>query len=619
MFRLVIGVLVIGCAVGPVSAQRGGLTSPAPRSERAERSEGTGLALSRRFAVREDESGWWLIAPDGHRFFSLGICAAQPGVGRGEFDPENPAYAWWRQHPDPVAWAGRTADRLRSWGFTTLGGWTDSTTLGPIAAPDLWLTPVLHLGANAGAPWWDLWDPRNLRRMEDTAAATIGPLASDPRVLGYYSDNELGWWNASLWKATLEQPESSGQRRQLVSLLRTEYGSDWDRLRKDFDAEGATGWRELDRGGMVFLRPGGDGIRVQRRFLGVLAARYYSMMAGIIHRMDPRALYLGDRYQSFYYPEVAVAAAPYVDVVSCNLNAPWSDGTFPRFLLDTLHALTHRPVLVSEFYLAAQANRSGNRNTEGLYPVVADQRSRAEAAGTTLRRLAGLHQVVGADWFQFADEPRHGRADGENFNFGLVDLEDRPYAELISQFTDFDAERVRRQVGKVRPDATGGVPRAPTDPFARFERTHALEGWDRERGFVPASSPAPMADLYVAWSPDALYLGLFGLDIVESAYYRSTSMPKVDRALWTASVDGRPVVRARIGAGREALRADERVRIECLSGMDLDVRNVAAMGIPAGLVGRERFHHGDEVELHVEWVTHARANRMEWRGRFRLE
>jgi hypothetical protein len=34
-------------------------------------------------------------------------------------------------------------------------------------------------------------------------------------VIGYYSDNEIGWWNAILWKMTLEQPATSGQRQQL--------------------------------------------------------------------------------------------------------------------------------------------------------------------------------------------------------------------------------------------------------------------------------------------------------------------------------------------------------------------------------------------------------------------
>jgi len=40
-----------------------------------------------------------------------------------------------------------------------------------------------------------------------------------------------------------------------------------------------------------------------RRFLGVLAERYYSLCRQIIRKYDSRALILGDRYQSFYYPK----------------------------------------------------------------------------------------------------------------------------------------------------------------------------------------------------------------------------------------------------------------------------------------------------------------------------
>ena len=100
---------------------------------------------------------------------------------------------------------------------------------------------------------------------------------------------------------------------------------------------------------MLFLRPGGNGIRVERRFLRMLAERYYSLVHDIIRKYDKRALILGDRYQSFYYAEVARACAPYVDAVSANLNAPWNDGTFARFYLETLHALTGKPVLIGEF------------------------------------------------------------------------------------------------------------------------------------------------------------------------------------------------------------------------------------------------------------------------------
>ena len=62
---------------------------------------------------------------------------------------------------------------------------------------------------------------------------------------------------------------------------------------------------------MLYLRPGSKGIRVYRRFLGLMAERYYSLVREIIRTYDPRGLVLGDRYQSFYYPEVARASAPF--------------------------------------------------------------------------------------------------------------------------------------------------------------------------------------------------------------------------------------------------------------------------------------------------------------------
>ena len=570
------------------------------------------------FSVRADGGNWSLVSPEGKPFFSLGVCVFTQGTAKEEFDLENPGYAAWQHYASPVAWADDSLRRLKSWGFTTVGGWADFKTLRSSKEQTLALAPVLHIGSTAGAPWWDMWDAKNIARMEGVARAEILPLRDDPRVLGYFSDNELGWWNATLWKMTLEQAPSSGQRKRLIRLLRETYANDWDAMLKNFSAEKAENWRQLERGGMVFVKPGGNGVRVMRRFLGLLAERYYELMRQTIRKFDPRGLYLGDRYQSFYYPEVATAAARHVDVVSCNLNAAWNDGTFPRFQLDTLHTLTQKPILVSEFYLAARENRSGNRNDHGVYPVVATQTERTAAARSTLEGLARLPYVVGVDWFQFFDEPKHGREDGENFNFGLVDIRNQPYAELTAMFAAFDAKRVRAAATTKRVDASSGVPPAPTNPFADFVPTQALKHWDRERGFVPASSPSPVADLYMGWRTNAVYLGLYALDIVEDAYYRGASVPKQDRALWTVLVNGCEPIRARLGAGREALVNSERVRLESISGLNLNVRNVAALEVPAELFGKAALKAGDEIELAVSLVTHGRAYTMEWRGKFRL-
>jgi hypothetical protein len=155
-------------------------------------------------------------------------------------------------------------------------------------------------------------------------------------------------------------------------------------------------------------------------------------------------------------------------------------------------------------------------------------------------------------------------------------------------------------------------------PLANFKPPQALRKWGRERGFVKPATAHPLADLYVAWTPEALYLGLYSLDIVESAYYRSASVPKADRALLVVRIAGREIVRARLGAGREPLVNEPRVRIENSSGMGHNVSNVAALEIPAHLFGRDLLQLGDDVELDCSLDTHGRAYRVEWRGRFPL-
>src|SRR5688500_9282220 len=82
-------------------------------------------AAAKAFAVRRDESRWSLVAPDGKHFFSLGVCCVSQGPSRADYDPENPSYARWRFYDEPAAWADNSLRRLKSWGFTTVGGWSD--------------------------------------------------------------------------------------------------------------------------------------------------------------------------------------------------------------------------------------------------------------------------------------------------------------------------------------------------------------------------------------------------------------------------------------------------------------------------------------------------------------
>ncbi len=308
-----------------------------------------------------------------------------------------------------------------------------------------------------------------------------------------------------------------------------------------------------------------------------------------------------------------------MDAVSCNLNASWNDGGFTRFYLQTLHELTGKPVLIGEFYLCARENRSGNKNSHGIYPVVATQKERAAGFRNTLQRLLKIPYVIGADWFQYCDQPTHGRFDGEDFNFGLVDIHDRPYETLTATASALDLAGLKRQPGRARPDAAQGVPPAPRNPLEQFAPTRALKHWDRERGFVKPTSEFPLADLYVCWNKKSIYLGLYAQDVVEDVFYRDKIVRASERAEWIVSMSGftKPI-RGRIGAGLEPVVDEPAVRVVNLSGINGNLRNIAGMELPAKLFGKERFKPGDAVEFASTFFTHCRAYHVEWQGRFAL-
>src|SRR5262249_16309538 len=162
---------------------------------------------------------------------------------------------------------------------------------------------------------------------------------------------------------------------------------------------------------------------------------------------------------------------------------------------------------VGEFYMCAMENGTGNPNDRGNFPTVLTQRERAHAFTATLHALTRLPYVVGADWFQYYDEPPKGRFDAENFNMGLVHVLHHPYGHLTARAASLALLRPKPHPAPKPADAHVGIPRATRDPMVEFRPQPPLKHWNRDRGFVPPLTRCPMADLYVCWQPDALFLG----------------------------------------------------------------------------------------------------------------
>ncbi|MCX7600231.1 MAG: agarase, partial [Armatimonadetes bacterium] len=113
--------------------------------------------------------------------------------------------------------------------------------------------------------------------------------------------------------------------------------------------------------------------------------------------------------------------------------------------LRKLHEASGLPLLISEW--AFRARDSGLPNTKGAGPLVDTQAQRAAKYREYLTALLRMPFVVGAHWFKYADQPAEGRFDGENSNYGLVTINDEPYAEFVAVVRETNQRAYRTRVG----------------------------------------------------------------------------------------------------------------------------------------------------------------------------
>jgi hypothetical protein len=462
---------------------------------------------SRWSTVREDGAAW-LVTPCGERFLSLGVNAIDGG--RSYSTPER-RYHWSHFDPDLEAWASRTRERLGGWGFNTAGGWSLESRL-----LDLPFTPNLELGRHGRFHWFDPFAPETEARLHRLAHELVAPYRGDPRRIGYFTDNEVGWWRGTLFTFYVQEPPRSVTKQRLIEALAGHYKDDFARFARDFvPPKGVGSFADLlaTEGEPVRLRPGGRGIDFVRRWTREVTALYYRLTAEALRAADPEALVLGDRLPIYYDPDAVAAMAEHVDVISTNYNVDAPDGWLARYFFDGLARLSQRkPVLISEWFFAAHENRSGNRNN-GHLMTVRTQEERAAGAAAAMRRFAQLPDVVGVHWFQFHDHPPGGRSDGEDYNFGLVDIFDRPYEGLMAALAgaNREAAALHAKPGPPPSRARTALPKAAI----RLD-DGVLSDWPKSRALLPPLIPQPgevaFGEAYAAWSDEGLSVATIGMD-----------------------------------------------------------------------------------------------------------
>lgn len=376
----------------------------------------------------------WAFVKGDQELVGLGVNVIRPKE-EAPRDPQK-AYHGLAKHGGNIhAWAQATAERLKDWGFDTVGAWSDEAMyqVGVPYTRVVWLGGHSGHGRTADKRLVDVWDPDFAQRVAKQAEREVAPFANDSNLLGFFINNELpfygefGWPtdpDKSLWDRYMALSENAPGRVVAAAFFQSYY-ENLEKAQEDWEI---TSFEQLHQGPPPVAKSLGAQ-RFKHEWAGCVADKYFALCAGEIRRLAPRHLLLGSRHAGRPIAAVVRSEAKYVDVISINHYS--SSGHPDLTMLRNLHALTGRPILITEFSWRAMENRSGNTNQKGAEVTVVSQADRAARYRTYVSEWMREPYAIGAHWFQYYDQPADGRSfDGENSNYGIVDIEDRPYEEL---------------------------------------------------------------------------------------------------------------------------------------------------------------------------------------------
>jgi hypothetical protein len=431
------------------------------------------------FRTHHDGTRWWLVDPEGHAFFSLGLNGVRPGESAavvpgtealfGPLPPKRgPLAEAWRgpSAPDGVEgysfglanlirsfgpgwrkdWTEMTRSRLVAWRFNTVGNWSD-----PEFRKDAGLPYVIQMPPYPTTRTLLYRDFPDVFAEEFRAAAReyaqhLVGLRDDRELIGYFMQNEPRWALGAnnLASEMLEANPGTETRRALAHWLSERYKGD----AADWSVAWGLGLRSFADVVSGIVHRAAERSETARRDLWEFSKEMVRAYVGIpgleCHEVDPHHLNLGMRYAGVS-SELVFEAVGVFDVFTINAY----EMVPPAEAIAEIAERARRPVLIGEFHFGALDRGLPSTGLRG----VASQRERGIAYRRYVETAAANPNVVGAHYFILSDQPVLGRFDGENYQIGFVDVCNRPYAELVASATRANESAYAVMAGRDEPYA----------------------------------------------------------------------------------------------------------------------------------------------------------------------
>jgi len=323
------------------------------------------------FHVKEIDSVWYVVDPEGYLFIATGVTSVVQGGAHN--------------HPED----------LKEWGINLMGNWSDESIENIPYCPrysfmnqfknsstyrkDLYdedIFPVFDVGF---AEWVD-------GKAEDFVADYI----DDPWVFGYHTDNEL----------RLHYTDINAYLALDVS---------------DAHYIAAYNWM-MDKHGYVSPVTSTD----EDDFRAYVAETYMSTVNNALKKYDPNHMNIGCRiHASVKYDEKIIKAlGANLDIMSINYYNRWDASPYMDLWIEEGGV----PFLITEFY--TKAEDSGLDNSDGAGWLVSTKEDRIHHYENFVLTLLSHPGNIGWTWFKYIDK--------NEANKGIVDINYNKYEELIA-------------------------------------------------------------------------------------------------------------------------------------------------------------------------------------------
>ncbi|QHW33742.1 hypothetical protein GZH47_25040 [Paenibacillus rhizovicinus] len=333
---------------------------------------------------------------------------------------------------DTADFYNETVDRLKKWGFTSEGGFSNPPSADRLRQDPFPQVKFADLPTNDMIGSSGLFDIYKPEAAADIAAKLadegIAARKDDPLIIGYFFGNELPYQN---FRSVFTAADASSQiatKGALVDELKEKYANigafntAWETTFESFDDLRAAALPVTSEAASEDMDT----------FMEHYLDKFYSTITTEFRKVDPNHMMLGDRYlvntmnNTGIREMISRIAGKYLDVLSYNYYT--YDLDLNR--IKTMSTLAGKPILFTEFHYGEPT-----QGLTGGVRVLDNETEKGEAYRNYVEQAAASGVVVGAHWFEYLDQAATGRwfqgYNGESYGIGLLNVADRPYKTML--------------------------------------------------------------------------------------------------------------------------------------------------------------------------------------------